>query len=87
MPNENDDLTKSVSDASVLIENTISNINNGLINMYFDIGKMITNYNSINNSKHGDSTINQISDLLQRKYGSGFNRRNIYRAIKFYQLF
>ena len=81
------DVKLLVTRADGIIENTISNIKKEIIVMYFNIGKMIADYKVENSSKYGESVINDFVKELQLKYGAGFNKSNIYYAIKFYEMF
>jgi predicted nuclease of restriction endonuclease-like (RecB) superfamily len=55
--------------------------------MYWSLGKMIVCYKRKNNSKYGNYVVKKISEELYAKYGTGFNRSNIFYAIQFYELF
>ena len=55
--------------------------------MYFNIGKMVKDYKNDNNSKYGESVIKKFVKELHLKRGVGFNKSNIYYAIKFYEIF
>ena len=81
------DVEELVIKADVLISNTIRNINYELINMYWELGKMITNYKKANNSKYGDAVITFFKEKLYKKYGSGFGETNIKLSINFYNVF
>ena len=81
------DVEKLVSSADVLINNTISKINYELINLYWFIGKLVCDYKNKNNSNYGTSVIKRFSEELYIKYGASFNWRNIYHAIRFYEIF
>jgi len=82
-----EDVEKLLNKADILIENTTRKINYEIIMMYFNIGEMITEYKKENNSKYGDSVVKVFKDKIFLKYGSGFNKSNIYYAIKFYNFF
>ena len=81
------DALKLVSEADVVINNTIKKVNYELINMYWNIGKMIAEYKNNNDIKHGDAVVKRFSEVLSLKYGSGFGTTNIKYSIKFYELF
>ena len=81
------DVDKLVSSADVLINNTISKINYELIKLYWSIGKLVYDYKSENNSDYGTSVIKHFSEELYVKHGASFNWRNIYHAIRFYEIF
>ena len=73
--------------ADTIIENRMNNIKKEIILMYYAIGKIITDYKKENESKHGESVVNQFVKRLQTKYGRGFDKSNIYYAIKFHMFF
>ena len=81
------DVETLITKADNIIENAISNIKKEIIIMYFNIGKMISEYKNENDSKYGDRVINDFVRALHLKYGAGFNKSNIYYAIKFYDIF
>ena len=81
------DVEVLVNKADVLINNTIRKINYEIINMYWNLGKMVSEYKKDNNSKYGDAVVKRFGEELYAKYGAGFNSRNIHRAIKFYELY
>ena len=83
----NDDVEILLNQADIIIINTIANINNELIKLYWSIGKMIVEYKNQNNSKYGDEVIKTFCEKLYAKHGTGFNKRNIFYATKFYELF
>jgi len=80
------DVEKLVGQADILISNTISNINKEKLELYFNIGKMIVEYKEKSDSKHGDSVVKCLSGKLYMKYGTGFEWRNIFRMIQFYEM-
>ena len=75
--NINQDVDKLMSQADNIIGNTIRNVNYELINMYWRLGKIITDYKVENNSKYGDAVVARFNNELSLKYGEGFSRRNI----------
>jgi len=81
------DVAELVGKADILINDTIINISNELINLYWSIGKMIFEYKRVNNLQHGDSVVKNFSSELLLKHGAGFNYSNITRMINFYELF
>ncbi len=76
-----------INKANTIIETTVNNIKNEIITMYFNIGKMIVDYKNNNNSQYGESVIKNFVNELHLKRGTGFNKSNIYYAIKFYEIF
>jgi len=85
--NEEKDIEILLNKADILINNTITKVNQELINLYWNIGKMISEYKKENNSKYGDKVVKIFSEKLNKIYGAGFDRRNIFRSVKFYQIF
>jgi len=83
----NNDVEILLNKADIIMINTIANINNELIKLYWSIGKMIVEYKKQNNSKYGDEVIKTFCEKLYAKYGAGFNKRNIFYSTKFYELF
>ena len=81
------DVKELVSSADVLIENTISNINYELINLYWSIGKLVNDYKEENDSSYGDSVVKRFSEELSIKHGKGFYHRNIERMCLFNKIF
>ena len=67
--NVNKDVGDLLDKADILISNTASKINHELINLYWNIGKMIVEYKKDNNTKHGDSVINSFSIEVSLNYG------------------
>ena len=87
----NEDINKDVdvllSHADIIINNTIRKINYDIINMYWNLGKLVSDYKKDNSSKHGDYVVKTFVEKLYISRGSGFNRSNIYYATQFYELF
>ena len=84
--NWENDVELLVDKTEIIIENTIRKINCEVILMYYELGNMISEYKK-KNSKYGGQVVNKFSRNLTLKYGKGFDRRNLYYAIKFYNLF
>jgi len=60
-------------------------INNEMINLYWNIGKMIVEKQEGNiRAKYGDYLVENISKKLTNEFGKGFSTRNIKRMRKFY---
>ena len=68
--------------------NIVTQINNEMTILYWNIGKDITE-NILNNNKaeYGKSIIEKLSQRLTVEYGRGYGMRNIFRMIKFYEYF
>lgn len=68
-------------------ENVLININKELINLYWSIGKFISE--EISNHKWGDSYVNELAKFIESKSPGlkGFNRRGLYRMRQFYELY
>ncbi|MCL2383473.1 MAG: PDDEXK nuclease domain-containing protein [Oscillospiraceae bacterium] len=81
------DVEELILSADVLINNTIRNINTQLMELYWNIGKMIVEYRRKNDFQYGEAVINRFSKELGIKYGKGFDYSNITRMIKFYKIF
>jgi len=81
------DIKTLVNKADNLITNTIRKVNYELINMYWNIGKMIVEYKKYNKSKYGDAVVTGFSKELGLRYGQGFSQRNIKCSINLYQFF
>ena len=82
-----EDVEELLNKAELLINNTLVSINYELINLYWNIGKMIVEYRRHNNSKYGDAVVSRFSIELSLRYGKGFDSTNISRMIKFYRIF
>lgn len=82
-------LIKTVVD---LIESTKSHVttytNSALVMLYWKIGGLI-NQETLNNTRaeYGEQTLVHITNELTGLYGSGFDRANISRMIKFSKLY
>ena len=62
-------------------------INEGLVTMYFEIGKYLSN--KISNEKWGNKTIETLSQRIKMHYPNitGFTRSGLSRMIKFYETY
>ena len=83
----NKDVKILLNEADTIIGTTIRNVNYEIINMYWNLGRMIAEYKANNDTKYGDEVVNKFSEELFLEYGKGFNRWNVYHALKFYELF
>lgn len=83
----NKDVEDLMNKANNLINNTISKINYELINMYWELGRMITNYKERKDSKYGDAVIERFRKELSLQFGKGFSITNIKYAVRFYSIF
>ena len=70
-------------------ENSISFLNQQLLNCYWEIGKHIIEYEQEGNvrAEYGTALLNDLSRDLQEKFGRGFGRSNIYMMRQFYSLY
>lgn len=60
-------------------------VNVEMINLYWNIGKMIVNIQERNNkTKYKDYITEKLSIKLSDKFGKGFSKRNLERMRKFY---
>lgn len=82
-----EDVEVLLSQADVIIDNTIEKVNHELIHMYWNLGKLVSDYRKINNSNFGDYVVKNFTAALYLKRGARFNRNNIYIAMQFYELF
>lgn len=66
----------------------ITQVNYSLVIAYWNIGKMIKE-NIIENKRaeYGEETIKKLGEKLTLEYGNGFGQRNLFRMMKFYELF
>lgn len=85
--NYEEDIETLLNKADVIIGLRTAKIKYEIIMMYYDLGKMITEYKTENNSKYGDSVVSNFSKKLTLKYGRGFNITYIKYAVKFYEVF
>jgi len=67
--------------------NAFKKVNEELINLYWDVGKMLSI--KISNSEWGDSVINDLATFIKNNYPEmkGFNRRGLYRMKQFYETY
>ena len=84
---EAEDVDMLMNQADEIIGSAIKNINYELINMYWNLGKIIVEFKAANDSKYGDGVIKKFNYKLTTKYGTGFSKSNIHYAIKFYLVF
>lgn len=74
-----------------IIENRKRNaylkVNEELINMYWDVGKYISD--KVHNSLWGSKTVQSLANYIKVKYPnlSGFDRTGIYRMKQFYEMY
>ena len=84
-------LDNSFNDVIKMIEirrnNAIRKVNEELVGLYWDCGKYISL--KVKNEKWGSKTIDNLANYIKNKYPNikGFNRRNIYRMIQFYETY
>ena len=66
----------------------VSYVNTTLLFMYWNIGKLIAEYQGNNErAKYGDRLIERLAIELTREYGSGFTKSNLKRMRQFYLCF
>ena len=67
--------------------NAYVKVNEELINMYWDVGKYVSE--KVNNASWGSKTVERLADYIHDKYPNlkGFNRRGIYRMKQFYEMY
>lgn len=68
-------------------ERAYRKINEELVNLYFEIGKYLSN--KISNQKWGSKTISKIADRLKLLYPNikGYDKRSLYLMIQFYETY
>lgn len=68
-------------------ENSFKAVNTELINLYWNIGKYISN--KINSSEWGNSVVSNLSDYLKRTEPNinGFSSQNLWRMMQFFEAY
>lgn len=90
--NENEIVNNAFTNISELIEqariNTVKKVNSELVLLYWNIGKYIK-VELLDNEKgtYGESIVKNLSEQLTISYGYGFEKSNIFRMIKFFNVF
>ncbi|MDD5687722.1 MAG: PDDEXK nuclease domain-containing protein [Elusimicrobia bacterium] len=66
-----------------------SQVNNILVETYWDIGREIVEYEQKGNehAEYGSELLNRLSSDLRTKYGKGFSRRNVLDMRRFYLVY
>jgi len=69
--------------------NAIHSVNFERVQMYWRIGERIVveEQNNQDRAEYGKFIVENLSQILFKEYGSGFNKRNLYRAIQFYKTY
>ena len=84
-------LDTSFDDVVKMIEtrrnNAIRKVNEELVGLYWDCGKYVSE--KVKNEKWGSKTIDKLAYYIKNKYPNikGFDRRNIYRMLQFYETY
>ena len=67
--------------------NAYVKVNEELINMYWDVGKYVSE--KVSNSNWGNKTVQNLANYIKMKYPnlSGFDRSGIYRMKQFYEMY
>lgn len=67
--------------------NAIQAVNSELVNLYWNVGAYISH--KLKNSDWGDKTVSDLSVCISQYYPDikGFERRNLYRMIQFYETY
>jgi len=62
-------------------------INSELVNLYWDIGKYISQ--KVNAGKWGDGVVKQLAEHIRQEYPKlkGFTKRGLYRMKQFYETY
>ncbi|MCH4168676.1 MAG: PDDEXK nuclease domain-containing protein [Streptococcaceae bacterium] len=82
-----------VSDIQYIIDNARNNAIRSVdferVQMYWKIGERIVveEQNNQERAEYGKFIVENLSKILLKEYGSGFNKRNLYRAIQFYRTY
>lgn len=66
--------------------NVAQQVNNELLSAYWNIGRVIVEYEQDNNARavYGKDTMKQLSRRLLKEFGKGFSLSNIYNMRQFY---
>ena len=67
--------------------NALKTVNAGLVNLYWQVGAFVSN--QLEQAKWGEKTVQQLSDFLLKQDPTlkGFDRKNIYRMIQFFETY
>lgn len=82
--------TELISEIKSIIENARKNVarevNSELLNAYWNIGRIIVDYEQNNNvrAKYGEQTIKILSKRLTNEFGKGFSVSNIQMMRRYY---
>ncbi len=84
-----DDLFKKVSDLIQATHHKVTKkINSAMVILYWHVGKLIQEeYIKYDKAEYGEQIIQSLAILLSNQYGRGYSYRNLYRMVKFYELF
>ena len=76
-----DDIRELLSSARARVE---AQVNVELLATYFEIGKLIAEYEGTHQERYGKSALLNLSKRLTREFGKGFSRSNMYNMRAFY---
>ena len=69
-------------------ERVYSTVNTEMLNLYWNIGKIIMEIQQGNErANYGKNILRKLSDKLTREFGRGFSVDNLERMRKFYSMF
>ena len=85
LKNVEEEANELALNAEKIIDTRVIKVNNELITLYWELGKLVSDYKNNNRSRHGDEVVKIFTEKLQKSRGVGYNRRNIYNAIRFYE--
>ena len=84
------ELASVVDEIKTVMETAISNVarqvNSELLNTYWNIGRIICEYEQTNPDRadYGKRTLKELAKILTEESGKGFSRANIYNMRVFY---
>ncbi len=69
--------------------NVAKQVNNELLNTYWNIGRIICEYeqSAPNRADYGKQTLKELSKELTKEFGKGFSRSNLQNMRLFYQAY
>lgn len=67
-------------------QNVAKQVNDELLHAYWDIGKIICEYEQSNPNRadYGKQTLKALAHILTKEFGKGFSRSNLYNMRLFY---
>lgn len=89
-PTSYQDIYSEIKETLLLSRNqAYSAVNFAMVQAYWQIGRIIVEHEQNGNlrAEYGKAILQDISDKLQKEFGSGFSVRNLQQMKKFYSLF